>query len=234
MRDKENKKDLDYFNKLYESDSDDIIYEESSLKKIISEKGENYEKLPFCYMCLAIPYFKRLYLGYSMGKKFEELLPDAEKFVENACNGWNGKNYEDLVYICSISIIFNIRNTNLEKLLKKAEARQNDSMYGEMFIKLIEPSWEIKSEKTYYDTDKALVEVINLSKTDKTLATQRLKNFVEKEWFKNLYEGLISREGCYRGFWCIEAAALVKALKLDDASLKDSKYYPYDMAHFCN
>ncbi|MBU3850057.1 MAG: DUF1911 domain-containing protein, partial [Candidatus Treponema excrementipullorum] len=29
------------------------------------------------------------------------------------------------------------------------------------------------------------------------------------------------------------AAALVKALKLDDTELKDCKYYPYDMAHFC-
>lgn len=37
----------------------------------------------------------------------------------------------------------------------------------------------------------------------------------------------------YRGYWCIEAAALVKALELDDRELKDCKYYPYDMAHFC-
>ena len=40
------------------------------------------------------------------------------------------------------------------------------------------------------------------------------------------------KTGWYRGYWCIAAAALVKALKLDDTELKDCKYYPYDMAHF--
>ena len=41
------------------------------------------------------------------------------------------------------------------------------------------------------------------------------------------------KTGWYRGYWCIAAAALVKALKLDDTELKDCKYYSYDMAHFC-
>ncbi|MDE5776858.1 MAG: DUF1911 domain-containing protein [Treponemataceae bacterium] len=118
--------------------------------------------------------------------------------------------------------------------MKKAEARLNDSMYGEMFIKLIEPSWEVKACKAYYVEDKALVDIIQLAQSDKEAAVQRLKTFVDKQWFKTLKDGIITNTSkCYRGFWCIEAAALVKALGLDDAGLKGCKYYPYDMAHFC-
>lgn len=76
--------------------------------------------------------------------------------------------------------------------------------------------------------------MIQLAQSDKEAAVQRLKKFVDKQWFKTLKEGIITNTSkCYRGFWCIEAAALAKALGLDDAELKDCKYYPYDMAHFC-
>ena len=76
-----------------------------------------------------------------------------------------------------------------------------------------------------------------LSKENKAEAVQRLKKYLKRQWFMSLTEGVITnrnlKTGWYRGYWCIAAAALVKALKLDDTELKDCKYYPYDMAHFC-
>ncbi len=56
-----------------------------------------------------------------------------------------------------------------------------------------------------------------------------------EEYFRERYV-ITNRDlkiGWYRGYWCIAATALVKALKLDDTEFKDCKYYPYDMAHFC-
>lgn len=227
-------KTKDYYEMIYESDTDDILYEEDSLRAMFEKAGKNFENLPIYYHCIAIPYFLRFYVSYTMGKGYEELLPDVEKYIESGSLSWNGKNYEELVTICSLSILFNIRNEHIENVLKKAEARLNDSMYGEMFIKLIEPSWEVKTDKTYYVEDKALVDVIQLAQSDKEAAVQRLKTFVDKQWFKTLKDGIITNNSkCYRGFWCIEAAALVKSLGLDDTELKDCKYYPYDMAHFC-
>ncbi|MDR0574163.1 MAG: DUF1911 domain-containing protein [Tannerella sp.] len=34
------------------------------------------------------------------------------------------------------------------------------------------------------------------------------------------------------GYWSFESGALVKILGLDDSSLKDMQYYPYDMVHW--
>ena len=231
MRD--NTKTMEFYKKVYAQDSYFIENDKGRIQRIIDLKGPDFETIPSCYSSIADDYFLRFYVSYTMGMSHEELLPDVNKYIENACNGWTGENYEELVRICSMSILFNIRNEYIEKLLQKAEARLNTLMYGEMFIKLLEPSWEVKATETYYADDKALVEVIQLAKTDKLAAVQRLKKFVDKQWFKTLHEGVISQEGCYRGFWCIEAAALVKALKLDDTELKECKYYPYDMAHFC-
>ena len=227
-------KSKDYYEEIYESDTDDILYEEESLRMILEGEGKTFENLPLCYPCLAVPYFLRFYVGYTMGKTYKELLPDVEKYIENESISWNGKNYEELVVICSLAILFNIRNEYIENLLKKSEARLNNCLYGEMFIKLIQPSWEIKADKIYSVDDKALVEVIQLAQSDREAAVQRLKKFVDKQWFRTLKEGIITNKSrCYRGYWCIEAAALVKALELDDTELRDCKYYPYDMAHFC-
>ena len=81
-----------------------------------------------------------------------------------------------------------------------------------------------------------LVHIFDGSKTNKDSAVQRLKKYLEKEWFKTLKEVLVTNRdfeiGNYRGYWCIESAVLVKVLGLDDTELRDCKYYPYDMAHF--
>ena len=232
MRD--NTKTMEFYKKVYAQESNFLNFEENLLKKLLEEKGSDFENIPSCYSGVADKYFLRFYVSYTMGMSYQKLLPDVEKYIENACSGWTGKNYEELVRICSMSILFNIRNEYIENLIKKAEARLNTLVYGELFIKFLEPSWEVKATETYYADDKALVEVIQLAKTDKLAAVQRLKKFVDKQWFKTLKEGIITNTSkCYRGFWCIEAAALVKALKLDDTELKECKYYPYDMAHFC-
>ena len=36
----------------------------------------------------------------------------------------------------------------------------------------------------------------------------------------------------YFGYWAVEAAAVARRLGMDDAPLKRSRYYPYDLAHF--
>ena len=112
-----------------------------------------------------------------------------------------------------------------------------NNLYGAKIEFLV--TRQISTEKILWPKEiKPLCEVIQLSKTDKDSAVQRLKKYLDKEWFKTLTEGLITNRQLekgmwYRGYWCIEAAALVKALELDDTELRDCKYYPYDMAHFC-
>lgn len=233
MRD--NYKSEEYYKKIYEQETFFIDSAEKRLKKVLDLKGPDFHTIPNCYTGIANDYFLRFYLSYTMGFNYDELLPDVHAFIMNASEGWTGEDFQILGLICSFSILFNIKNDYVKKVVSKTEQRLNDCKYGELFLKLVEPDFEVKADKTYYADDKAIVEVIELAETDKSAAVQRLKRYVDKEWFKTLTEGLITNTSrCYRGYWCIEAAALVKALGLDDSELKESKYYPYDMAHFCD
>ena len=46
-------------------------------------------------------------------------------------------------------------------------------------------------------------------------------------WYNNDQGG----EGAYYGYWCFEAALVVRLLKIDDSSFRDNVYYPKDMSH---
>ncbi|WP_157908965.1 DUF1911 domain-containing protein [Capnocytophaga canimorsus] len=84
----------------------------------------------------------------------------------------------------------------------------------------------------------ALKEVIDLANDNqKEKATQRLKKYLDKEWYKGhsdtgWYNSHKSKHNIYTGYWSFESGALVKILGLDDTLLKDQKYYPYDMVHW--
>ena len=61
-------------------------------------------------------------------------------------------------------------------------------------------------------------------------------------WYKNQnLEGKVTNldtpthqgiDGIYYGYWSFEAGAIAKKLHLDDTSLKNVPYYPYDLVHY--
>ena len=233
MRD--NTKTMEFYKKVYEQDSYFIENDKGRIQRIIDLKGPDFETIPSCYTSIADDYFLRFYVSYTMGMSYEELLPDLRMYIENGLKGCNGNVYGDLENILYLVIIFgfNEYTDTIKEIITSIKDYQD--AYMEQLYQFIDNSFEITTEKLFWAKDcKPFIEVIELAKTDKLAAVQRLKKFVDKQWFKTLKEGIITNTSkCYRGFWCIEAAALVKALKLDDSELKESKYYPYDMAHFC-
>lgn len=46
------------------------------------------------------------------------------------------------------------------------------------------------------------------------------------------YDSHKSKNYVYTGYWAFEAGAIAKIHDIDDETLKDQKYYPYDLVHF--
>ena len=46
------------------------------------------------------------------------------------------------------------------------------------------------------------------------------------------YEAHKSKQNIYYGYWSFEAGAIAKILNLNDSSLKNESYYPYDLVHY--
>ena len=62
-----------------------------------------------------------------------------------------------------------------------------------------------------------------------------MKKFVEG-WYKSMkpaawYNNDQGGEGAYYGYWCFEAALVVRLLDIDDSSFRDNVYYPKDMVN---
>ena len=168
-----------------------------------------------------------------------ELLPEVDLIIRNLIDTRKemDRGYDDMEMIIYLIILFN-RTEFLDEyneLLQKSKMRD---FYLDYLVQTVDPTWQISTEKLRFPKEtNSVYEVVMLSKENKAEAVLRLKRYLKRQWFMSLTEGVITNRdlkiGWYRGYWCVAAAALVKALKLDDTELKDCKYYPYDMAHFC-
>lgn len=239
MRDKA--KDEMYFSERFNEDSENLkeILDDFHNDIEIGEHPEKFNIRVYKYQ-IFIEAFYKFYSGYSLGLDINELIPEIKLMIQNLIETRKERdsNYEDMEFIVHFILLFNQTEflDDFKKLLEKSEHRD---FYLDSVMQCLDSSWQISTEKILWPKEiKPLCEVIQLSKTDQNAAVQRLKKYLDKEWFKTLTEGLITNRQLekgiwYRGYWCIEAAALVKALELDDTELRDCKYYPYDMAHFC-
>lgn len=238
MRDKA--KDEMYFSERFNEDSENLkeILDDFHNDIEIGEHPEKFNIRVYKYQ-IFIEAFYKFYSGYSLGLDINELIPEIKLMIQNLIETRKERdsNYEDMEFIVHFILLFNQTEflDDFKKLLEKSEDRD---FYLDSVMQCLDSSWQISTEKILWPKEiKPLCEVIQLSKTDQNAAVQRLKKYLDKEWFKTLTEGLITNrqleKGRYRGYWCIEAAAVVKALELDDRELRDCKYYPYDMAHFC-
>ena len=214
----------------------------SKYKEVISHP-EKYDIESYKYHIFMDAAYK-FYAGYSLGLGMNELLPEVHLIVRNLIDvekekesGYSG--YGNMETILYFIILFNLSEylDEYKELLKRSTMQD---FYLDFLMQTLDSSWQISTEELCcpkYTNAVSVYEVVVLSKENKAEAVQRLRRYLKRQWFMSLTEGVITNRdlkiGWYRGYWCVAAAALVKALKLDDTELKDCKYYPYDMAHFC-
>ena len=237
MRDKV--KAQEYFDERFNKDS-------QNLKEILQTYHRDIETdehraepdiRAFKYQIYTYAFYK-FYTGYSLGLGMNELLPEVDLILPHLIDAQDGTdNYEDMETILYFIVLFNRTEllNDYKKLLQKSEQRD---FYLDYLVQTVDPTWQLHTQKLRYPKHtQPLYEVIMLSKENKAEAVQRLRRYLKRQWILTLRKGVIThhdlKDNNYRGFWCIASAALVKALKLDDTELKDCKYYPYDMAHFC-
>ena len=72
---------------------------------------------------------------------------------------------------------------------------------------------------------------------DEIIACEALKEYLQEKWYEihrecAWYDSHKSSKNDYYGYWSFEAGAIAKILNLDDSSLKDVAYYPYDLVHY--
>ena len=171
---------------------------------------------------------------YSAGYPVLELIPDYLQGVRFMKKGWNADaGYVTMLWFLSIGVMLECHKElqQLSILLREL------SVKDKLFSFLVNNTQDYASEKLLWTTPYAgLIEVIELAKTNKEKAVERLQKYLKKEWYKGhsdcgWYNDHKSKWGVHFGYWSFESGALVKILGLDDSSLQGLPYYPYDMVH---
>jgi hypothetical protein len=175
---------------------------------------------------------------YSQGEDIEKLVDDYEECVKWFELTYNPTTfYVQMLWMLSIGILLKVEQSQFDRLVELIKKDDpNDYLFD--FLLNYRYKWHKRSNDLKFETPyKALVEVINLAQTDKQTAVGRLKQDLEKEWYKGhstegWYDNHKSKHNTYVGYWSWESGALVMILGLDDSSLKDQPYYPYDVVHW--
>ena len=245
MRDK--LKNKEYFEKKYNFHLYRYKKEFKEIKEEFEELKDNhpYEKIEKAlggyYYGIFLSGFDTFYAGYSLGKDIEEIKPIGEGLLYGLYKNFKYDIvcFEDIRATLIFIIILNIKTEYVGKFIKLIRKNELEDRYIDHLINYIYEKEEIKSKEILFKKrEKTVMEVVDLAKQGKKdEATKILKKYLEKQWLNMQDDQCIldkraHLKDIYVGYWCIEAAALVKMYDLDDEILKECDYYPYELAHF--
>ena len=183
-----------------------------------------------------ITYSTLFYLNYSVGtdlNKCYEYFYNWLKYSSLKYKPEDGDGWFEIVDILSVSILYKSRlnefSEYLKPLVEKWESREKyilNELYRYLF-----------NEDLYKDAGKT--KAVYMEKIFNSKDINIVKESLKKEWYKfhrdaYWYDTHKPGHNGYQGYWAWDIGAAVKILGLDDSELKDCKYYPYDLVHYCD
>lgn len=138
--------------------------------------------------------------------------------------------YDLLIWLLSLSILCDIDSDEFSRIttiLNRDKA--NDALLS-FIIQSKDPAWPSSTERALQEHPYAKALNLNdASDIKKYLDTVWYQGHSDAAWYDTHLNKAVN---CYSGYWAWEVAALVKIKGIDDADLKDQKYYPYDAVHW--
>ncbi|MDZ4481610.1 PoNe immunity protein domain-containing protein [Bacillus cereus] len=147
--------------------------------------------------------------------------------------------YIRMLWIISIAVMLNVEDKEFNRLIAMVRKEGLNDYLINYFIAFrnSEPSDFYEQSEFYvkYPYFK-LKEVIESNKISQEKSIKNLEKYIKEYWYKGhleeaWYDAHENKHDIYSGYWSFESGAIAKILKLDDSTLKDSSYYPYDMVH---
>ncbi|MBC8753923.1 DUF1911 domain-containing protein [Kordia sp. YSTF-M3] len=144
----------------------------------------------------------------------------------------------DFSRMLSFGVLLDIPKEYILKLIKFIDGDEVKDYLLEFFIRYLIPERKIITEESYSEFFNVnerygiLKEII--LEQDKVKAEQKLKYFLENKWYSSfkgtpLFNQHNNPHNTYVGYWCFQAAAITKIMKLDDSSYRDNQYFPKDI-----
>ena len=233
---RDNLKDLDYFNERIEFSSMAIEKFEEGIDKLIEEKGEDFEGVHSAYCAIAMYALGKIRAQYSRGDSVKDISETIMKYIYYGISSWdNTAGFEELYNILSFSIYVGIEEDLLLRIKEKiVDENVHDAIVDKM-INYLDSSWAVENESVKYPKRFSLLNDVIEGKDNEEKYVLLVK-YLDK-WYglsrdSAWHDSHKSNRDTYKGYWCFEAGAIAKILKIDDSGLREQKYYPYDLVHY--
>ena len=133
-----------------------------------------------------------------------------------------------------MGVLFKVSKSDIFELEQRLIAEKFDDYLVNFLIKEIDSTWEREGVEFEFKGYECLKQILD---NDEIIACEALKEYLQEKWYEihrecAWYDSHKSSKNDYYGYWSFEAGAIAKILNLDDSSLKDVAYYPYDLVHY--
>lgn len=229
-------KSLTYYEEYLEYEYNRIEKFENAIKEVIAVRGED-EAVQATYSSVQSFYFNVIAALYSSGALLDEIRNFFPKVINIMKKAWDPNDgYVEMLWMISIGIMLDVpkeQMVQLEALLKKGKLEDYLINY---LIHSYNKEWPCQTNDFLFDQPYSLFSSIIKAK-DKVQAVDLLEKYLKESWYEGhddmgWYDSHKNMEDTYNGYWSFESGAVLKILGLDDSSLKDVEYYPYDMVHY--
>lgn len=140
--------------------------------------------------------------------------------------------YTDAISVLSLAILTNADTARVDALLQAVGNRGIDGVYDRV-ARTREPDRLTGNALAF---NKPWAKLLSVFDAEASKRPALVKSFLGT-WYssnKSVYwagdDLIIDRGGIgYGGYWCFEAAAVVRILDIDDSSFKDNPFYPADL-----
>lgn len=132
--------------------------------------------------------------------------------------------------------MFKVNRSDIFELEQRLISEKFDDYLVNTLIKEIDSTWEREGVEFEFEVYECLKQILD---NDEIIACEALKEYLQEKWYEihrecAWYDSHKSSKNVYYGYWSFEAGAIAKILNLDDSSLKDVPYYPYDLVRYKN
>lgn len=228
------KKSSDYFDSYIKSKSDSLVLFRNKLESSPNLEQEDEERISRFILMFNL---RKLIAMYSRGSSVDSLkleLPQlasdfkkAQSFVENYEDDFELlETYVDYLWLVSLGILINDSNWVFENL--KFQPHPTKDFLLDFFL---EKQQKSDDRVVFHQKQFSLLQSAIIESPDKS--QEKIQEFLEG-YYQSMnktywYGSHKSDSNSFFGYWCFEAAAVVKVCNFDDSSFRNHPLYPRDL-----
>lgn len=175
---------------------------------------------------------------YSMGSTKDIITVDLLDSIDAFEDGfkWEGVElgygqYEEMLWIICLGLLCDISTDDFKRItniIKRDGVK--DKLLDFIIHSKLGGEWPMTAQN--------YIEPSPYKNVDNFSSAAEIKQYLDKVWYKGQEDTawhnnhLNTKVNTYFGYWAWDTAAIVKIKGIDDSSLKDQLYYPYDAVHW--